>query len=87
MVFCAAEVAAIYSASYVDSAVIDCFSEPQQMSAPLYTWIMPDIDLRSVTSVANYASLYVSSKFGMSFCFHLCFPALKTSPYFWMCFR
>ena len=40
----AAAVAAIYSASHVDKAVIVCFNDPQHVGVPLKRCTIPDID-------------------------------------------
>ena len=86
VVFCAADVAAIYSASHVDNAVMDCLSDPQHTGDPLYVWIIPDIDLRSVTSAAKSASLYVSRRLGIQCCCSLDFPAANPIPCVFVCF-
>ena len=48
----------MYSASHVESAVMLCFMDLQQMGVPLYRCTMPDMDLRSVTSAVWSASEY-----------------------------
>ena len=53
VVFWAAAVTAIYSASHVDNSVIDCFIEPQHIGVPLHRCTIPDMDFRLVTSAAK----------------------------------
>ena len=59
----AEEVAAIYSASQVDSVVIFCLRDPQQIGVPLYVCRVPDMDFRSTISAAKSASAYDTRRF------------------------
>lgn len=68
VVCCTAEVAAIYSASHVDSALMDCFMEPQHIGVPWYVWTIPEIDLLSSASEAKSESEKNFSKFDGTSC-------------------
>lgn len=58
VVCCAVEVAVMYSASQVESAVIDCSMDYQHMGVLLYVRSMPEMDLRPFKSAAKSASVY-----------------------------
>ena len=63
VVRCAADVAAMYSASHVDNAGIFCLREPQHIGVPLYVESVPDMDFQSLMSAAASTSEYKTRRF------------------------
>ena len=75
----AAEVAAIYSASQVDKAVMFCLRDPQHISVPLYVWRISEMDFWSMMSAAKSASAYETRTF-LGFSLSVCVPARNVKP-------